>query len=186
MIKHLKTTDYKVNKWSGGLTTEFAIYPQNSNYANRDFLWRISSATIEDEFSTFTNLPDYNRFIATLDNEIKLIHDDKEVQLSPLSIYNFDGGINTKSIGKCTDFNLMIRKNEVSATLDLHETSITIKNFEEIDTIIIYCISGNISLPLQIFEKETLILSDLKNEITITADTQTKYFVAKIYKNTLV
>ena len=36
------------------------------NYQSRDFLWRLSSATVELEESTFTSLPDFDRIIPTL------------------------------------------------------------------------------------------------------------------------
>ena len=37
-----------------------SIAPENGNYQSRDFLWRLSSATVELEESTFTSLPDFD------------------------------------------------------------------------------------------------------------------------------
>ena len=48
-------------------TTELSIAPENGNYQSRDFLWRLSSATVELEESTFTSLPDFDRIILTLE-----------------------------------------------------------------------------------------------------------------------
>ena len=44
-----------------------SIAPENGNYQSRDFLWRLSSATVELEESTFTSLPDFDRIILTLE-----------------------------------------------------------------------------------------------------------------------
>ena len=53
-------TNYSTSAWSGGATTEIRIMPEGSRYADREFLWRLSSATVEVEESTFTALPDYD------------------------------------------------------------------------------------------------------------------------------
>ena len=74
----LKSTDYAVSQWSGGSTTQIAIEPATAVYADRDFLWRLSSATVELDESLFTALPDYNRLIATLSAPIELNHDGGE------------------------------------------------------------------------------------------------------------
>ena len=62
----LTEEDYVTTNWSGGTTTQLAIAPQESVYANRDFLWRFSSAKVILEHSDFTPLSDYNRLIATV------------------------------------------------------------------------------------------------------------------------
>ena len=61
--KLLTPDDYRTTRWSGGTTTELAISPRDAVYADRNFLWRVSSALVEDETSDFTPLPDYNRLI---------------------------------------------------------------------------------------------------------------------------
>ena len=66
-IQHLTPSDYITTKWSGGLTTQLGIAPASAVYADRDFLWRLSSATVEDAESDFTALPDYERLISTLE-----------------------------------------------------------------------------------------------------------------------
>ena len=37
----------RVSHWSGGQTAEIALWPPQSSYADRNFLWRLSSATVE-------------------------------------------------------------------------------------------------------------------------------------------
>ena len=119
MVHRITQEQYRVTKWGGGLTRELAIAPRDAVYADRDFLWRISSATVELEESNFTPLPDYNRFLSTLDGEIDLDHGDDTVHhLTPGQIYEFDGGIPTHSRGVCTDFNLMLRKGRCTGSMD--------------------------------------------------------------------
>lgn len=110
-IQHLTPSDYITTKWSGGLTTQLGIAPAGAVYADRDFLWRLSSATVEDAESDFTALPDYERLISTLEGTIELNHNGGEkLTLNPYEVHRFDGGDDTHSWGRCRDFNLMLRK----------------------------------------------------------------------------
>ena len=77
-MQHLTPKDYITTKWSGGLTTQLGIAPEGAVYADRDFLWRLSSATVEDTESDFTALPDYERLISTLEGTIELNHNGGE------------------------------------------------------------------------------------------------------------
>ena len=75
-VELLHKKDHKTTEWSGGLTTELSIAPEGSVYADRDFMWRLSSATVELEESDFTSLPDYDRIIMTLKGDISLSHNN--------------------------------------------------------------------------------------------------------------
>ena len=119
ILTHLKPADYVVSTWSGGTTTQISIAPEGAVYADRDFLWRLSSATVDLEQSDFTALPDYKRYIATLDGEIDVIHNEGEaIHLQPYKVHAFDGGWQTRSIGRCRDFNLMLRKGACDGLLE--------------------------------------------------------------------
>ena len=114
-ITRLTAVDYAKSQWSGGSTTQMAIEPAGAVYADRDFLWRLSSATVELAESTFTALPDYDRLIATLSAPIDLSHDGGErFVLEPYAVHAFDGGADTRSWGQCVDFNLMLRKGKAA------------------------------------------------------------------------
>ena len=100
-IQHLTPSDYITTKWSGGLTTQLGIAPAGAVYADRDFLWRLSSATVEDAESDFTALPDYERLISTLEGTIELNHNGGEkLTLNPYEVHRFDGGDDTHSWGE--------------------------------------------------------------------------------------
>lgn len=112
-MKHTlyKADSYKTSQWMGGTTQELAISPATSSYLERNFVWRISSATIETEESTFSKLPDYDRVLMVLDGEVVLSYENQRVaRLTALEQDRFDGGWSTKSFGKIKDFNLMVRK----------------------------------------------------------------------------
>ena len=117
-VTRITPADFVSSLWSGGETHQLAIAPAGAVYADRDFLWRISSATVDLEESVFTALPDYDRYIATLKGSIRVSHDGgEELTLVPYAIHRFDGGADTQSWGRCVDFNLMLRKGKCEGCL---------------------------------------------------------------------
>lgn len=120
-IKKLKTEDYIKTKWSSGETTQIAIYPKDSDFSKKDFLWRLSSATVECEKSDFTIFKDYKRYICPLEGKITLTHegDSQKYDLKEYDFHEFDGAVNTKSFGKCRDYNLMLRKDMAAAQIGI-------------------------------------------------------------------
>lgn len=110
MIKIIKKETIKVGKWSGGTSAELMI-SDGGDYALRQFDYRISTATVEVEHSTFTKLPGIKRWIMSLSSPLKLIHPQKSILLKPYEVYKFDGGIETESYGQVVDFNLMTQGN---------------------------------------------------------------------------
>lgn len=106
-----KEEDYNTSRWTGGQTKELAIYPAESKYLDRNFIWRLSSATVEVEESDFSKLPDYDRVLMVLEGEVVLSYEGQRVaRLKELEQDRFDGAWKTKSFGKITDYNLMVRK----------------------------------------------------------------------------
>lgn len=158
-IKILRTEDYNTTKWSGGTTTELFIEPENSVYAERDFTWRLSSATVETEESEFTSLPDYNRIIMSLEGGIRLSHNKGEwLELPVYTPHSFDGGDETVSVGKVTDFNLMLRKGVCTgAVIPIELTmseSISFKDalpedIRNCKTVMLYCYSGTLQISME-------------------------------------
>ncbi|MEA5136894.1 MAG: HutD family protein [Candidatus Fimivivens sp.] len=143
---------FTVSQWSGGTTTQIAISPPDAQYAERNFLWRISSATVNLSESDFTPLPDYKRYLSLLEGRISVTHDGgSPVTLTPGEIHCFDGGAATKSEGTCVDFNLMLRKGKCDGTLSCLKIPsageyplIGLDNLEpESQTAVIYCVQGS-------------------------------------------
>lgn len=113
----LKPTIYRndeliTTNWGGGTTTELFIYPTDSNYAQRNFNFRISTATVESENTEFTQLPGVHRTLMVLDGKMELIHEGQHsARLNRYEIDQFEGDWKTTSEGKCNDFNLMCTGN---------------------------------------------------------------------------
>ena len=101
-------TSFSRLPWSGGRTTELYIYPPEAKYAKRDFLFRISSATVEIENATFTSLPDIHRTLMILEGEIRIHHEGQyDKEMKKFDIDSFQGSWKSTSKGRCIDFNLM-------------------------------------------------------------------------------
>ena len=155
-MRHLRPADYTVSDWSGGRTVQLSIGPEGERYADRKFLWRISSATVELETSEFTALPDYERLIAPIRGEMILSHNGgEEILLRPFDVHRFDGADLTISKGKCTDFNLMLRKGKCQGAViplrmmdnesaDLR--GILMQDMPQFDEIMIYCPKGHLDI----------------------------------------
>lgn len=163
-VTKLNEADFITSNWSGGTTTELFIYPKNSNYKERNFKVRISSATVEREESEFTRLEGIQRFITPLDSILQLSHNNKHiVNLEPFEIYEFDGGLDTKSFGKATDFNLMLANNakgDLKGLLIPKNDSMTIQTINGLTILYSY----NALFKIQ-FDKEEINLSP--NEVLI-------------------
>ncbi|MEW9097279.1 MAG: HutD family protein [Clostridiaceae bacterium] len=163
-IELIKKEDQKTSSWSGGTTTQLAIYPPSSNYGNLDFKWRLSSAKVEVEESTFTNLPGIWRHIMVIEGELKLNHEGHHnINLKPFEKDSFSGDWTTKSYGKVTDFNLMLNK---GCSGDIHpiilnkNLSFTI-NSDLSTTEALYCIQGSMEIIINKDDKITLNIGDL-------------------------
>lgn len=117
-IQLVEPEEVPVNAWSGGATSQLGIGEGDCSYGERNFLWRLSSATVEDETSRFTALPDYHRLILMQEGTVFLRHDEgPEIRLEPWQVHGFDGGSSTVCRGRAVDFNLMLRKGRAEGRL---------------------------------------------------------------------
>ena len=110
-ITNLHKSEQNTSAWSGGVTTQLGIWPAGADYGTRNFGWRISTAIVELDESTFTALPGVSRWLMMLEGQIHLIHEGiRELDMKPFDpVAAFDGGWTTKSTGRCRDFNLMTK-----------------------------------------------------------------------------
>lgn len=113
MCRLIKKDKQALSFWSGGTTREIYIYPENTSYQKRDFRFRISFATVDTYESVFTKLDDVIRLIMPLSEKLELLIETsmgtEKTELSNGEVLKFDGGADVKSIGKGTDFNLMMK-----------------------------------------------------------------------------
>jgi environmental stress-induced protein Ves len=174
MLQKLTKDDYIVSSWSGGTTTQLAIFPPGARYADRNFLWRVSSATVELDESDFTPLPDYDRLISTLEGEIVLTHNGgAPIRLRPFEIHAFSGADATHSTGRCTDFNLMLRHGKAAGSMELlklTETPTVLSaaahslRHDAAEQLLLCCIEGTAQInQIPLAPGETLLLSGETN-----------------------
>ena len=127
----LKADSRTTINWASGTSTEIFIYPSDGSFAERNFRFRISTATVEAEESNFTFFEGITRHLMILKGELELIHEGRySKHLKPFEQDTFSGEWNTRSKGKVTDFNLML-KGESKGSLQYHrlESGLT-KSFQ--------------------------------------------------------
>lgn len=122
-IHLLPKKDSTASIWSGGLTYEYMIYPKTASYADRDFAFRISSATIEKEPSEFTRFEGYHRYLVMLDKSLHIEINNKKRTYEKYEIMEFNSNDEVTSYTKGIDFNWM-----VSEKISHHELKIANSN----------------------------------------------------------
>jgi environmental stress-induced protein Ves len=96
------------SEWAGGSTTQLFIYPTDTSYQNRDFDLRISLANVELDDSEFTSLPGFFRKLMILEGGITISHEGHHSgEMKKFDVDDFQGDWTTRSVGRCTDFNVM-------------------------------------------------------------------------------
>lgn len=98
----------KASVWSGGMTYEYIIYPKTASYADRDFIFRISSATIEQAPSEFTKFKGYYRYLVMLDNCLDIEINKEKRRYEKFEIMEFNSDDDVTSYTKGMDFNWMV------------------------------------------------------------------------------
>ena len=109
--------------WNGGLTYEYMIYPETARYSDRDFVFRISSATIEKVPSEFTKFKGYHRYLVMLDNSLHIKVNKEKKIYEKYEIMEFNSDDEVTSYTKGIDFNWM-----VSEKIGHHKLQITQSN----------------------------------------------------------
>jgi len=110
----------KTVSWANGTSTELFVYPADGNFQTRDFTFRISTATVEAEETTFSDFSGLTRILLPLKGRLTLIHEGRYTKvLEPFEQDQFDGAWKTRSKGKVQDFNVIFNK-QTSATVIHH------------------------------------------------------------------
>ncbi|MCM3411838.1 HutD/Ves family protein [Metabacillus litoralis] len=169
-IKVFKKNEQKTNDWSGGKTSEIAIFPEEADYQKLNFKWRISTATVEVDTSYFTILKGIWRLTMVMEGQMKLEQEGHDkVLLKPFEQINYSGEEETKSTGKVRNFNLMLAEGCKGELQALHLQKGThheqcqnklYSNYSQV-TESFYCINGKISMRINNNETIDLFSGDL-------------------------
>lgn len=157
-IELIRKSQQNSATWSGGTTTQLFIYPRNETYSNLQFDFRISTATVEVETSTFTQLPGVRRTLMVLDGTMELNHQHHHTkQLQKFDIDEFMGDWQTNSIGKCTDLNLMCRGNANGHMFghSLASNSTQTYPIPQNSMSFLYCVSGELAISIHSSSADT-------------------------------
>lgn len=123
-LKSVRATPWKNG---GGTTRELAVHPQTAGLG--DFIWRFSIADVS-ESGAFSNFAGIDRIITLIDGdgmrlEGDCIH-DLTTRYEPFS-FRGEASVQATLIGSaCRDFNLMLRRESVSGTIDIWRDARTI------------------------------------------------------------
>jgi uncharacterized protein len=191
-MKIIRKADQTISNWSGGTTTQLYIYPEHASYRKRNFQFRISTATVDSDESTFTYLPGVSRHLMILEGDLKIEPAGKHTKiLNKFETDSFEGDWETKGYGRVTDFNLM--------TTGKVQGSLTGKSLKKnkfiwfqpnpkVHFLGFYLFKGIVEIKyykeiLNLNEKDFLILNliNSSNEIEIKAVDVSEIAVAEIY-----
>lgn len=122
MMKLLKKSDYQTMPWKNGLgsTAQIAIHPAGADFSKGNYLWRVSSATVNSD-SPFSQFPGCDRWLTVLSGEGLLING---FPLLPLSPFHFSGDdlIHSELINDAvTDLGIIYRRDKVQASMMINE-----------------------------------------------------------------
>jgi environmental stress-induced protein Ves len=136
--KIIKKEDFITTKWAGGETTQLAIYPEDAIFSEKDFLWRISSATFTSTESNFSDFSGYQRYILPLEGKLRVYHEGLySRELDKYEVEYFDGSWRTSSENTldCRDYNFIVKSGNLAKMQVLKEGDEYLLKSSEIVTV---------------------------------------------------
>lgn len=109
-ITHIEYKKLIGSIWPGGETFQYYIYPKDAMYADKDFLFRLSTATVKDASASFSNFIGYKRYFLMLNNELDLvINRNQHIQKDKFEIVDFRSEDDVKSNSLGQDLNFVVK-----------------------------------------------------------------------------
>lgn len=191
-IKIIRQAEILPSLWAGGKTTQLLIFPEKSSYSDRDFAFRISTATVETEISTFTHLQGVKRSLMILQGSMNLEHKGRYTKkMEKFEVDNFLGDWESRSYGKVIDFNLMTmgQANGFLESVKLEKNShFLFQNEAHYQSIVYYVWKGAVELSCEykqytLQEQELICFQNLEKnaKIEIKAEKYTELIGAFIH-----
>ncbi|MEY3236315.1 MAG: hypothetical protein RI883_416 [Bacteroidota bacterium] len=174
-FQHFKADKSKTITWASGTSTELFIYPLTGDFQKRDFLFRLSTATVEAEESVFSDFSGITRTLMLLKGNLTLIHEGRYIkELEPFDQDTFDGGWDTKSKGKVKDFNLMCKEGASGSLVHYNLKNNNEKIIQLMgDKDFIYCENGSFKIGNDVFSSGELVAMEDEKEIILFSDENT-------------
>jgi len=148
----IRAASVPASRWAGGTTSQLGIWPAGSDYAERNFEYRISTATVEQS-GAFTALPGYRRILMLLNGDgLQLDFEGGESRqlIRPGNQIHFDGGVKVEGrlLGQpIRDFNVIFRPDlEVGVRLMNLAAKVPITVAGESRHVWLYCLDGEVSI----------------------------------------
>lgn len=114
----------KTINWAHGTSTELFVYPLDGDFVSRNFTFRISTATVEADETTFSSFQAITRILMILEGKLTLIHEGRYTkELNTFDQDTFMGDWDTKSKGRVRDFNLMCKNGASGNVTHMHFTN---------------------------------------------------------------
>jgi environmental stress-induced protein Ves len=181
VLKLLKKESYQNMPWKNGQgeTAQIAIYPDGSSFANNDFQWRLSSASVKTStpFSLFNG---YDRWLTILNGEGLELNGNK---LGPLTPLHFSGEIPIRCelLGsEVIDLGLIYRRDKFSAQMS-HETLSSAKTvFYDRGTHLFFCVSGELKVNDTLALPGDTITLEGPFEATLSPAQRAQYFYIRL------
>ena len=127
MIQLLKKSIYKKSLWKNGkgTTSQIAIFPENATIAANDFLWRLSSAEI-NQSDPFSHFPIYERILIVWKGDGLLLNGSALLPYSPL-LFSGEEKINCDLIGTTpvVDVGMIYKKDCVHLSVEIVNLSVS-------------------------------------------------------------
>ncbi|MDN5352860.1 MAG: uncharacterized protein PWQ12_1781 [Clostridiales bacterium] len=113
-IQMIEPARQNVSSWAHGESTELYLFPESGSFEARKFLWRVSTATVASDQSTFSVLYGVKRWLMPIDGPLLLKHMHNqqslyEINLKPFEAHCFRGDWETLGFGMTRDFNLLLK-----------------------------------------------------------------------------
>lgn len=177
-ITVISEKDIIVSKWAGGESRQYYIYPPESSYSLRNFIFRVSMATsYTDEEAKYTYLENFTRYLIMLEGTAHVYHKNHyDIILKPYeNIDVFDGGWDSLASGKVVDFNLMTSKDLTAGMSVMHKSDVVkIENeSKNKNWLMFFCGYGSTTFELpqgesiKASKNDLIIFEDIKNETEI-------------------
>ncbi|WP_413288793.1 HutD family protein [Bdellovibrio sp. HCB337] len=119
-LKFTSKSQYQVMPWKNGqgMTAQIQMFPEGASFPDGDFLWRLSSATVQAS-GPFSLFPGCDRILVVLSGEGLLLN---SARLEPLNPIRFSGEfvIDCQLIGgEVVDLGLIFRRDKVQADVSI-------------------------------------------------------------------